>query len=463
MKMKTSIAFYLCSLALLSFKSEAAFGKPNVLVILADDMGYSDVGFNGCKDIPTPHIDSIAANGAKFSAGYVTAPQCAPSRAGLLSGRPQNRFGREENGIIDEKGIPQNIRMFGDYMHDAGYRTGAVGKWHQGAMPGCHPLDRGFDWFYGFLPGASFYHPKPNKKTIPGILENRTPQTVTRYLTNVFGDAAVRFIGEKPDKPFFLYLSFNAPHEPMEAPEEYLKRFEHLAKPDDEPITNRGKKIEHPRQIYAAMVSCLDDTIGRVLDALKAKGVEENTLIFFLSDNGGPIYKNGSCNKPLSGMKGHVLEGGIRVPYAVQWKGVIPAEQVLDTPVSSLDLLPTSLSAAGTVPPDELEGENLLPLLIDSKQLPQRALFCRFPFPPWQHRTWWEIRRGDWKLIYQAPRRQRGGFADGPGQLGLFNLAEDIGETKDLSNEYPEIRQQLQEEFDAINATLPPEHWVEKR
>lgn len=453
----------LCLTGLLICSLQAAQKKPNVLLILTDDMGYADVGFNGCADIPTPNIDSIAHNGARFTAGYVTAPQCAPSRAGLLSGRPQNRFGREENGIIDELGIPQNIRMFGDYMRDAGYRTGMVGKWHQGAMKGCHPLDRGFDWFYGFLPGASYYFPKANQKTIPGILENRKPQVVTNYLTDVFGDAAIRFVAEKSDKPFFLYLAFNAPHEPMEAPEEYLKKFKHLAKPDDEPLTNRGKQIDHPRQVYAAMMSCLDDNIGRILAALKEQGLEENTLICFLSDNGGPIFKNGSCNKPLRGHKGCVLEGGVRVPYAVQWKGTIPAGQSMDTPVSSLDLLPTSLAVAGVVPAEELEGKSLLPLLIDSKPLSERALFCRFPFPPWQHNTFWEIRRGDWKLVCEADRRPHGGFTGEPGTMRLYNLAEDIGETKNLIDEYPEISQQLQKEFDALNAELPPEHWIDKR
>jgi len=236
-----------------------------------------------------------------------------------------------------------------------------------------------------------------------------------------------------------------------------------VAKPDDESLINRGKTIEHPRQVYAAMMSCLDDNIGRILSTLKERGLEEDTLIFFLSDNGGPIFKNGSCNKPLRGHKGCVLEGGVRVPYAVQWKGAIPSGQTLNAPVSSLDLLPTSLAAAGAVPPEELEGESLLPLLTESKPLAERALFCRFPFPPWQHNTFWEIRRGDWKLVCEAERRPKGGFTGEPGTIRLYNLAEDISETKDLSREYPEIRQRLQKEFDILNAELPPEHWTEKK
>ena len=162
-------------------------------------------------------------------------------------------------------------------------------------------------------------------------------------------------------------------------------------------------------------------------------------------------------------MKGRVLEGGIRVPFAVQWKGKIPSGQILDTPVSSIDLLPTSLAVAGVEAPEELEGESLLPLLVDSRPLPQRSLFCRFPFPPWQHHSWWEIRRGDWKLVYEAPSRARGGFTGEPGQIKLYNLVKDIGETKDLSHEYPEMKQRLQKEFDALNAELPPENWTEKK
>jgi arylsulfatase A-like enzyme len=453
----------LCLAVALSGCLPAAQAKPNILLILADDMGYGDAGFNGCSDIPTPHIDSIAANGVRFTSGYVTGAQCAPSRAGLLAGIFQSRFGREENFIIAENGIPQDVRLFGSYMKDAGYRTGMVGKWHLGHDPENHPLERGFDWFYGFLGGASFYYPKPNQKTIPDILENRIPQTVTRYLTDVFGDAAIRFIEDESKKPFFLYLSFNAPHEPMEAPEEYLKRFEHLASPDDEPMPNRGTMIAHPRQVYAAMVANMDDNIGRVLEALRSSGAEKNTLVVFLSDNGGPSFQNASSNKPLRGMKGYLLEGGVRVPFAMQWKNTVASGQIVDTVVSSLDLLPTSLAAADADIPGRLEGISLLSLLTDGKEPEPRVLRWRWPFPAWQSNTWWSVRQGDWKLINEAPRRPRGGFTGDPGTVRLYNLAEDISETKDLSAEYPEIRQKLQAEYDRWNSTLPPEQWTESR
>ena len=446
----------LVAVALLPLLGNAAETMPpNVLLILVDDMGYGDVGFNGCKDIPTPHIDSIAANGVRFTEGYVTAPQCAPSRAGLLAGISQSRFNRGENKIIDKLGIPETVKQFGDYMREAGYRTGMVGKWHQGTMAGNHPLDRGFDWFYGFLPGSTHFMPVGNLKFIPHILENREPQKVTEYLTFVFGDKAVEFMTEKSDKPFFLYLSFNAPHAPLEAPQEYLDRFAHLAKlPDTINYVSR-QKLKHPRQVYAAMVAALDDTVGRILMELRENGLEENTLIYFLSDNGGPTVVTSANNGPLRGSKGDLLEGGARVPFALQWKGTIPSGQTIETPVSSLDLLPTSLAVAGADVPENLDGVNVLPLVRKGRALTPRTLCWNFPHPP--HAPVWAVRSGDWKLVHEASRvpKERG-FSWGGSRTGLYRLSDDIHEDNDLSGQYPEVLQKLQTEYDAWAATLPP-------
>jgi arylsulfatase A-like enzyme len=428
--------------------------KPNVLLILVDDMGYGDVGFNGCKDIPTPNIDSIAANGVRFEQGYVTAPQCAPSRAGLLSGMSQSRFGREENKIIDEMGIPASVKQFGDYMHDAGYRTGMVGKWHQGTMDGCHPLDRGFDWFYGFLPGSTHFMPVGKMEFIPHIQENRVPQKVTDYLTFVLGDKAIEFMTEKSDKPFFLYLAFNAPHAPLQAPQEYLDRFEHLTRVPDTNNYVERQKLEHPRQAYAAMVSALDDTVGRILEELRKKGLEKDTLIWFLSDNGGPTVVTSANNGPLRGEKGDLLEGGARVPFAVQWTGTIPSGQTIDTAVSSLDLLPTSLAVAGADLPANLDGANLFPLVSTGRKLTPRPLCWRFPHPP--QMPVWAVRVGEWKLVHEAIRvPQERGFSWGGQRTGLYRITDDIHEDNDLSAQYPEIRQKLQAEYDAWEAALP--------
>jgi arylsulfatase A-like enzyme len=457
MKLNNTLKWLLIGIALLPLTesvAKSAKTAPNVLLILVDDMGWGDVGFNGCKDIPTPHIDSIAANGVRFEQGYVTAPQCAPSRAGLLSGKLQNRFGREENGSIDEHGLPPDIKLFGNYMREAGYRTGLVGKWHEGTMPGSRPLERGFDEFYGHLVGSTFFLPPPGSDTIPGIFDGKTPQKVTDYLTFVFGDKAIEFIGKKSDQPFFLYLAFNAPHAPLQAPEAYLKRFEHLAVEGEPEILCKYTKtmIPHPRQVYAAMVSALDDTIGKVLQALRDNGLEEDTIIWFLSDNGGPTAVTTADNGPLRGVKGDLLEGGERVPFAVQWKGTIPAGRTVDSPVSSLDLLPTSLaSAAAAVPPD-FDGVNLLPLLVENRPPEPRTLFRRFPFPPFC--PVWAIRQGDWKLVKEAERKPGGGFAS-TGRTGLYRITDDIHEDNDLSAQYPEIRQRLQAEYDAWEAALP--------
>lgn len=439
--------------------------KPNVLLILVDDMGYADVGFNGCTDIPTPHIDSIASNGVRFTDGYVTAPQCGPSRAGLMTGISQSRFNREENCYLDEVGLPLELQTFGNYMQDAGYKTGIVGKWHLGTQKGFHPCERGFDWFYGHLVGWTWFFPKDGADSIPYILENYEPQKVTRYLTDVLGDEAIRFIEKNREDPFFLYLAFNAPHGPLQAPEEYLKKFEHL---DSTPKTINSHypgvgTVEYPRRIYAAMVSALDDAIGRVLQSLRDNGIEEDTLIYFLSDNGGPVFDTAASNEPFRGIKGDLLEGGIRVPFAAQWKGTIPAGQTVKTPVTSLDLLPTSLAAAGVKrSPADLEGANLLPLLTENKPLPERTLYWRFPFPPWQHRTWWAVRNGDWKLIHEASKSPGGGFDGGEGRMGLYNLSRDPHEDHDRTEQFPEIRLILQKKFDGWNQTLPPEHWMEK-
>jgi arylsulfatase A-like enzyme len=418
--------------------------KPNIIIFLADDMGYGDTGFNGCKDIPTPNIDSIARNGVRFTAGYVTAPQCAPSRSGLLSGRYQNRFGCEVNPVLESQGITRGVKLFGDYLHPAGYRTGMVGKWHLGAMEGCHPLERGFDSFFGFLGGSSHYLPQGEAKTIQHILEGREPRQVGEYLTGVFGDQAIRFIESRQEKPFALYLAFNAPHTPQEAPESYLARFGHITDPK--------------RMVYAAMVSAMDDTIGRVLDCLKQRGIADNTLIAFLSDNGGPVAYNGSNNGPLRGVKGDTLEGGIRVPFVMQWKAVIPAGQTIDAPVSSLDLLPTALVAAGAPPqPDAaFDGINLLPMLTGKEQPRPRTLMWRFPFPPGKPDLYiWAVRQGDYKLVKWNVLLE-GANRSKETRTGLFRMSDDIAESNDLSSAMPEQRQQLQAIYDTWNAMLPP-------
>jgi arylsulfatase A-like enzyme len=433
-------------------------GKPNIIIILADDMGYGDAGFNGCTEIPTPHIDRIAASGVRFTDGYVTSPQCAPSRVGLLSGIAQNRFRCDSNDDVDYHGVPAGVRLFGDYLKLGGYKTGIVGKWHLGAMEKAHPLNRGFDSFFGFLgSGSRYFLPQGNKSP---IVNGRETVKVTGYLTSVFGDQAARFIEESKDEPFFLYLSFNAPHAPLEAPDDYLEKFKHLAVEGEPGVMCAYTKrhIRHPRQVYAAMVSAMDDAIGRVMASLAANGLEENSLVVFLSDNGAPTHVNYGSNAPLRGFKGDLLEGGIRVPFALQWKAVVPPGQTVTMPVSSLDLLPTAMAAANIRKPDDvdLDGINMLPYLTGKKQPEARTLTWRFPFPPQEVDTYvWAVRKDDWKLVREKIGADDPQIALGKTRTGLYHMRDDIGEKNDLSDVNTKKRGELQSIHDAWNDTLP--------
>ncbi|NBP88737.1 MAG: N-acetylgalactosamine 6-sulfate sulfatase, partial [Planctomycetia bacterium] len=305
---------------------------------MADDLGYADVGFNGCTDIPTPHIDSIASGGVRFRSGYVAYPVCGPSRAAFITGRYGQRYGFERNPQYQTgdplMGLSRSETTLADSLSAVGYRCGIVGKWHLGAHETLHPLARGFHDFFGHLGGGHRYF--PGELTIrestdaegeaesyrTWILKNHTPVEPKQYLTNEFSDAAVDFINEHADQPFFLFLSYNAPHLPLEATEKYLQRFPQLT----------GK-----RKTYAAMVSAVDDGVGDVLTALRQADIDDDTLIFFLSDNGGPHLKNASQNTPLKGGKSDVWEGGYRVPFAARYPRAIPAGITFDQPVSSLD------------------------------------------------------------------------------------------------------------------------------
>ncbi|MEO1536046.1 MAG: sulfatase-like hydrolase/transferase, partial [Planctomycetota bacterium] len=335
---------------------------PNLVVIIADDLGYADVGFNGCEDIPTPNIDRIAAEGVRFSSGYVTSAICGPSRAGLITGRYQHRFGSSLNPTIDptvHNGVPRDELTIAEMLRPAGYTSMAVGKWHLGTFPGLHPRDRGFDEFYGFLTGGHDYFPE--NLTLEDLsevrrqwgwyrtklLHNGKRVSTDEYLTDELSNAAVDFIHREHRGPFFLYLAYNAPHTPMQATEEYLARF---------------PELEGRRKVYAAMVSAMDDGIGRVLDALDQSDVADNTLVVFLSDNGG-ARNNASSNEPLRGYKRELFEGGLRVPFAMRWPDRFPSGAVYSDPVISLDIAGTIAAAAGsavaTNPEKPLDGVDL--------------------------------------------------------------------------------------------------------
>jgi arylsulfatase A-like enzyme len=378
--------------------------RPNILLIVADDLGYGELGCQGNPQIPTPHIDSLAKNGIRFTSGYVSGPYCSPTRAGLMTGRYQQRFGHEFNpgpNAPENFGLSRKETTLADRLKEAGYATGMFGKWHLGEGE-FHPQRRGFDEYFGFLGGA---HPYLEARRT--ILRGTTPVERIEFTTTDFARETVSFIEKNREKPWFVYLPFNAVHGPLEAPQKYLDRF--------------GDIPEGKRRTFAAMLSAMDDAIGSVLTKLRERQLEENTLIFFFSDNGGPTAQTTSRNDPLSGFKSQVMEGGVRVPFIMQWKGHLPAGKVDDRPVIQIDIHPTALAAAGvTVKPDaNFDGVNLLPYLTGNQpDLPHAALYWRFG----RQRA---VRQGDWKL---------NDMGDG---ARLFNLSSDIGEKTDLAAKEP--------------------------
>jgi arylsulfatase A-like enzyme len=411
--------------------------KPNIIVVVADDLGYGDVGFQGGKDIPTPNIDSLAKSGVKFTNAYVSCPVCSPTRAGLLTGRYQQRFGHEFNpgpieGTSDSAkfGLPLTEVTLAKALKEANYSTGIIGKWHLGFDPDFVPTKRGFDEFFGFLGGA---HPYVKTAAAPkgapiyrGTEEVEWPE----YLTDAFGDEAASFVDRHKDHPYFLYLTFNAVHNPAQATDKYLKRFEGIQ--------------DEKRRTYAAMLSALDDNLGKVLTKVRESGKEDNTIIFFVSDNGGPTKANSSTNGQLHGDKGTVWEGGIRVPYVIQWKGKLPAGKVYDKPVISLDISATAASAAGAKlgGGKPIDGVDLVPYVLDdSKTSPHESLFWRFG-------NRYAVRKGDYKLLSNAD-----------GEVQLYDLAKDISETTDLSANLLDVKADLLSTYAAWNSELESPRW----
>lgn len=410
--------------------------KPNIIVILADDLGYGDLGCHGCKDIPTPNIDSIAKNGVRATNGYASCSVCSPTRAGLMTGRYQQRFGHEGNPPFKNQprnaGLPVTEVTLADRLKKEGYVTGVIGKWHLGIHEHFHPQKRGFDEFFGFLDGGHFYinteKAKEKEKNNP-ILRGTKKVDEKEYLTDAFGREAAAFIERHKKKPFFLYMPFNAVHSPNEATKKYLDRFPDLKK---------------GRQISAAMLSALDDAVGVILKKVRDAGLEENTIIFFLSDNGGSQTYSASTNTPLRGQKAQLYEGGIRVPFLVQWKGHLPAGTTYDKPVISLDILPTAVALAGGKLPadDKIDGVNLIPYLTsENRGTPHDVLY-------WREGKNFAIRKGKWKMVR---------IPDEPVQL--FDLDKDIGESKNLADGNADVVKELQADLQKWNAELKKPLW----
>lgn len=431
MKSLLTLVLILASFAI----SESSFAtSPNILFIVADDMGYADCGVQGCKDVPTPNLDALAAGGVRFTDGYVTGTVCSPSRAALMTARYHYR-----DGVFDwlppgKTGMNFGVPTVAGYLKKAGYRTAIVGKWHLGEQEECQPLKRGFDEFYGFLGGGRSYFPDKPKAAgakidhYTQIVRGAEPVVEKEYTTHAFAREAMDFLARQKGsaQPFFLYLAFNAVHTPMEAPDDYLARF-----------TNIGDK---KRRTYAGMLSAMDDDVGRVLKALHESGVEDHTLICFISDNGGPITRNApnaSMNTPLRGGKGETWEGGIRVPFFMKWNGHLKAGATFTQPVIQMDITATVLALAGVKADAQwpIDGVNLLPFLDGERSAPHQML-C------WEYGQQWAIREGQWKLTFALPDKA----AKTP-VLGLYDLNSDISETHDLAAAHPERVKQLQSDW----------------
>lgn len=463
-------------LARLAAESAPANTRPNILFIVADDLGYGEPGCYGGRDIPTPNIDRLAAEGVRFSQGYVTASVCAPSRAALLTGRYQTSFGFEANAIgaanADPRvGLPAQPRTLAHRLREIGYATALVGKWHLGGTPAFHPFRRGFDEFFGFLHEGHYYVPPPwpgvttwlRRPALPDggkgrwtspdgrivwsthlnnvepdydadnpILRGSQPEALPGHLTDALTREACDFIHRHSAQPFFLYLAFNAVHSPMQAADRHLEKFVHIT--------------DIHRRIFAAMLSHLDESIGSVLEMLHYVGADQNTLVVFLSDNGGPTRELTSSNAPLRGEKGSLFEGGIRVPFIARWPGRLPAAKVVATPVISLDLAATALAGAGAkVEAGSLDGLDLATLLGNAAPQDPRTFYWRMG----QRRA---LRHGEWKIV-------RDGGRSGAGAWQLFHLASDPTEQNDLATKEPARLADLIQRWETWNAAQKPALW----
>lgn len=435
------ISIALCAAVLFGCEkpTEKSQERPNILLIVSDDQGISDAGFSGSRDILTPNIDKIAEEGVVFEQGYVTHSYCSPSRAGLLTGRYQQRFGHENNPPYEPEneniGLPLNETLLSAILKKGGYRTAAIGKWHLGYTEAHLPPQRGFDFWYGFSAGARSYWPTeqatPNHRT---LIKNGipVPEEKISYLTEDLTAAAMEFIKSSQEAPFFMYLAYNAPHTPLHATKEQLEKTRYL---------ERGE-----RSVYAAMIGAMDKGIGEINTLLSDLGLKDNTIIVFLSDNGG-VTATFADNTPYRGYKGMLFEGGIRVPFCMSWKNGIAEPKVYDEMVSSLDLFPTFLSAAGIALPDNLDGKDLLPYIKDeNKSKPHEQLFWRTAGG-----ASYAVRKGDFKLTKRM-------YDDA---IMLFDLEKDPMEIINIAAQNPELIQELSGLYKAWDSEMIRPLWTE--
>ena len=465
-KLLSILATFLITASLPAAKNRVS-DMPNVIILLADDLGYGELGCQGNPQIPTPHIDGIAAAGVRFTSGYVTAPNCSPSRAGLITGRYGTRFGHEYNptGAKNEDpsmGLPVKEKTLPDALQKAGYVTGIIGKWHLGGTAHYHPYRRGFDEFYGFLHEGHYFVPEPwkgvstwlRRSTLPGggkgrrtfgkvtysthmgrnepdydannpILRGSQPVLEKEYLTDALTREAVDFIDRHADKPFFLFLAYNTVHSPLQGADKYMRQFKHI---DD---------IQ--RRIFAAMLANLDDSVGAIVNKVRREGLEKDTIIYFISDNGGPTRELTSSNLPLRGEKSSMYEGGIRVPFMVQWPGRIPEGITYDRPVITTDIFATTFAAAGLKMPKgpKRDSVNILPYITGEKTGdPHQMLY-------WRQGSKAALRKGDMKIVKMPKQKWQ-----------LYDLSKDISEEHNLAKTKPAVLKELVAEWEKLDTQM---------
>ena len=407
---------------------------PNIIIILADDAGYSDFGFMGSDEIKTPNLDQLALDGVTFNNAYVSASVCSPSRAGLLTGMYQQRFGHECNLDSDvNNSFDPNQITIAEALKTEGYNTGLIGKWHLGDKVQNHPLKNGFDYFWGFISGARNYFYDPNEEfrnSIRNVVENYTQTKFDGYLTDVLGDKAIGFINKnhETNNPFFLFLSFNAPHTPMHAKDDVLEKFK-----------------DNPRQVYASMMWSMDEAIGNVIDALKENNQYDNTIIYFLSDNGAAMSNNASPF-PYKGWKGNQYEGGIKTPMVMTWKNKIKSNTQFDGFISALDIFKTSLEVSNVN--DELmvnaDGKNIMNYLNDNI-IQNENLF-------WRKDKMATVRSGNYKLVRLNDT-----------STVLYNIENNFFEDLDLKLIEPSIHDSLFKLLLAWEDRMIDPNWIENK
>lgn len=457
--------------------AEGSTAPPNVLLIVADDLGYNDISLNGNPLVRTPNIDGLARDGARFVTGYAAHSTCSPSRAALMTGRFPQRFGYEfirtpdaflqsfdgtypTEDVVEmrevtrrppesEAGLPPEEITIAELLAARGYRSAMIGKWHLGSGRALWPQTQGFDEFIGFPGGAAMFSPPDDDWSVEArlpwsgidnylwdhlpymIVEDGRPQKPEGYVTDVLADRAVKFIERGDERPFFLYLAFNAPHNPLDAPKAVYDRLDHIA--------------DHTTRVYYAMIESMDAAIGRVLDALEASGSARNTVVIFTSDNGGAWYTHIPLhNHPYRGWKATFFEGGINVPFLVRWPAVIPPGRVVRGPASGVDVLPTVAAAAGAPLPNDriIDGVDLLPAITGRSDLGPRTLY-------WSQGGYRVIRQGRWKLQVQ----------EDPERVWLFDLAADPTEQVNLADARPDQVAQLRAALRRLHAEMAEPLW----